>query len=673
MARTKQMNQGLRFSFQLGLAAALAVTLTGVILSWRVYAEEGKTFREEVLLLAESTANRLTVSQDPVDPSVQQANERVLCELAGIHTYIREISLIDKYGKVDASSVPSENDEGQGTVGPWREDLSSQEVLASEEPFVFPSRWEAFYSVRTPDGSYWGKLRILWDNRRVREIVNRLLVQTAFVAASVGFLGILLGVLMYRTTLSARVVETADRLRYIINSGFRGRVNTAALPNELADLGEQVNRVLDGLAQQQKRVVILEDSLRQTESSYHELQAHSTQESENSEREHEMAMYAFQQLFESTSDGAVLTDGKGSILAQNSVAERWMHLLGQEGGVLTEETLIRLVKRVAGQSGPDRDACTWEVPDPLRGGRTTGRATAIVLRREEDGLVYVLLLLRMEDTPGSRDWLAPLTERFLFHELLPWLSAILSERKNLPEVPVIWELLDSHVDVLARLSALRQVGGLEPSDFGPLPIGPWLGRHLQAADLFSRMISIRFHSSRNESSVWTVDTVLGQVLDLLIEVLLDLAEEEGSTSPVDLFIDNPTSGGVVLRFEMGMDLSPQARSVLRAIGNDRTDLIVPVEGGEQGAWPLQKQVKIVGICILRMLLGCRLDLRQGEVSPLCVRWIFPPGGDHGVSGRAPSFKDSEVRINRLIRNYLTRSWGSSGRRPPSVKSPAART
>nr|HPO09514.1 hypothetical protein [bacterium] len=262
------MNQGLRFSVQLGLAAALAVTLTGVILSWRIHQEELKTFREEVLLLAESTANQLTLSQDPVDPSIQQSNERVLCEVADIHAYVREISLIDKYGKVDASSLPAEGGEDQGTIGPWREDLSSQEILASEEPFVFPSRWEAFYSVRTPDGTYWGKLRILWDNRRIHEIVNRLLFLTAFMAASVGFLGVLLGVLMYRTTLSARVAEMADRLRYIINSGFRGRINTAALPNELADLGDQLNRVLDGLAQQQKRVVILEDSLRQTESSY---------------------------------------------------------------------------------------------------------------------------------------------------------------------------------------------------------------------------------------------------------------------------------------------------------------------------------------------------------------------------------------------------------------------
>ncbi|MFH1741946.1 MAG: hypothetical protein ABIH23_23330 [bacterium] len=664
------MNQGFRFSIQIGLAAALAVTVTGIALSWRIHQTESKSFRTEALALAESITPRLVLSQDPIEASDKAANQVILLDAAKVSPRIREISLIDQYGKVDARSQPADS-EKTGSVSQWRENLTLQEVLASEETFVFPGRWEGFYSVRSPDGVYWGKLRVLWEYDRVQDTVNSLLFMTLLMAVSIGVLGLLVGVLLYRTTLSARVAEMGDRLRHIINSGFRGRVNTAALPTELADLGEQVNRVLDGLGQHQKRVVILEDSLRQTESSYHDLQNRSAQETETSEREQEMALYAFQQLFENISDGAVLTDGKGSVLALNGVAERWMHVLGQDGNQLSDDVLLRLIKRVLDQPTLDRDTSLWEIPDPLRGGRASGRATAVVLRREDEGFVYVLLLLRTEEMQGRRDWIAPLSERFLFEDLLPWLSKVLGERGRLPNAPVIWESIDRHVDILARLATLRQIRQVGPGDFHSLSLGPWLAQHLQATDLFSRMISVRFHSPRSESSAWTIEPMLGQAIDLLIEVLFELAEKRETPSLIDLFVDSSASGGTVLRFEIGFDLSSSSRAILRAIGNDRLDCLVSDRDGAQQGWSIVQHVRILGAALLRSLLGCRLDLREGEMSPLCVRWTFPPGGDHGLTGRAPSYSGSEVRVNRLIRNYLTRSCGAAGPRTSATRHSAA--
>ena len=667
------MNQGFRFSLQVGLAVAFAVMLTGGLLSWWVYQEESKAFRGEASTLAEAIAGHLSLSQDPIEPTDQTANQLALQEAAQACPRVQHIALIDKYGKFEAQSG-SPDAATRGIVRQWREELSVQEVLASEKTFVFPGRWEGYYSVWSPDGVYWGKLRILWQHDRVANFVRELLFVAILTASAMGLLGLLAGMLLYRTTLSARVGEMGDRLRHIINSGFRGRVTTMGLAGVLTDLGEQVNRVLDGLDQQQKRVVILEDSLRQTESSYQELQARAARESETSEREHEIALYAFQQLFESISDGAVLTDGDGTVLALNGVAERWMHLLGQEGSQLSDEPLLRLIRRVAEQTALDRDTSTWEVPDPLRGGRAPGRATAVVLRREETGLIYMLLLLRTEESAARRDWLAPLSERFLFEELLPWLSDVLSEREHFLDVSGTREAVDRHVEVLARLSALRQIGRIGPEDFQSLPLGPWLARHLQATDLFSRMIAVRFHPPRGDCSVWTVEPVLGQVIDLLIEILLDLAEESEATSPIDLFVDTPPAGGVVLRFEIGFELSSSARDVLRAIGDDQLQRLVRVGEAEQQKWTFVQHVKIVGTALLRSLLGCRLDLRAGQLGPLCVRWTFPPGSEHGSTGHAPSFSESQIRVNRLIRNYLIRSsetaeHHASSARPPVVDLP----
>ena len=651
------MNQGLRFSLQVGFAAALAVAICGVLLSWRVHQDECSAFSREAAALAHEISPHFSLSQDPIDPEIKNANQLELRKMLALCPYMREIALIDKYNKVEARAQRDDYD-GPGTVGPWREDLTPQEVLASEEDFEFLDRWQGYYSVYSPDEIYWGKLRIMWDSARVQNKVNGLLFMTLIIAVSMGILGLLSGVLLYRTTLSARVAEMADNLRHIINSGFRGRVNSSGLPTELGDLGDQLNRVLDGLTQQQKRVVILEDSLRQTESSFYELQTRSAEETESTVREQEMALYAFQRLFENISDGAVLTDGKGRVLAMNAVAERWMHILGQESHNLSDDKVLRLIQRVTSQSGLDRDTCQWDAPNPLRGGRSSGRATAVVLRRENNGVIYILLLLRIEEMQSRNDWLAPLSEHFLFEELLPWLSRVLGERERLPEVPVIWELIDRHIDVLARLSALREIGAIAPEDFRSVRLGPWLAQHLQAADLFSRMISVRFHSSRADCVVWTVDTVLGQAIDLLIELLIELAEDKESNALIDLFADSPASGGLVLRFEVGFELAPGARGILRSLGNDDLDRLMPSKDAGQHSLPVSQQIKIVGVALLRALLGCRIDLREGEISRLCVRWTFPPGSDHGAGSRAPNSSDTGVRVNRLIRNYLTQFSGT---------------
>ncbi len=662
------MGQGFRFSLQVGAAAALTVTITGVLLCWRIHKEESNAFQKESAALAEAVSPRLSLSQDPFDTEIRKHNKEILHQAVEFCPRVRHLSLIDKYGKVEAQTSLPDSEEDD-SIGQWREELTLQEVWANNETYVFPGRWEGYYSVHTRDGTYWGKLRILWAHSRTSRLVNGLLFLTFLTALAVAPTGLLVGGLLYRTTLSSRVAEMADRLRHIINSGFRGRVNTAALQSELADLGEQVNRVLENLGQQRKRVVILEDSLRQTETSFHELQARSTLESETSEREHEMALYAFQQLFENISDGAVLTDSSAKVLALNGVAERWMHLLRQEGGRLSDETLLRLIGRVVEQSALDRDTSVWQAPDPLRGGRSEGRATAVVLRREENGVAYVLLLLRADDATAHRDWLAPLSERFLFQDLLPWLSQILTERDRFPDAQGTWQLIDRHIEVLARLSSLRQIGGTGPQDFHTLRLGPWLSRHLHATDLFSRMISVRLHSPRKDFPVWTVEPVLTQAVDLLTETLLDMAEEEGSKDPIELIVDSPPSGGVVLRFELGFDPSPNSRAIIKALGDDQMERLVRLEEAEQYGWSLVQHVKIVGVALLRSLLGCRIDMRAGEKGGLCLRWLFPPGGDHGSSGRAPNFTGSTIRVNRLIRNYLTRSWetakqaSSSGKRP----------
>ncbi len=663
------MGQGFRFSLQVGAAAALTVTVTGVLLCWRVHEEASNAFRSESAAVARALAPRFSLSQDPIDPQMRERNERILGEAIEICPRLKHLSLIDKYGKVEVQ-MSLDGPEAEDPIDQWSEDLTLQEVWANNETYVFPGRWEGYYALESSDGTYWGKLRILWAHGYVTRLVNGLLVLTFLTALAVLPTGLLVGGLLYRTTLSSRVAEMADRLRHIINSGFRGCVNTAALQTELADLGDQVNRVLESLSQQRKRVVILEDSLRQTENSYHELQARSTLQTETSEREHEMALYAFQQLFENISDGAVLTDSSASVLALNGVAERWMHLLGQEGKKLSDDVLVRLIGRVVEQKNLDRDTSAWRVPDPLRGGRTEGRATAVVIRREESGVVYVLLLLRSEDVPSRRDWLAPLSERFLFQELLPWLSQILSERDRFPDVQGTWNLIDRHVDVLARLSSLRQIGATGPQDFHSLALGPWLSRHFHAADLFSRMISVRFHSPRKDCPVWTVESVLTQALDLLTEILLDMAEAEENREPIDLYLDSPPSGGVVLRFELGFEPSPSSRTVLKAMGDDQMERLARLEEAEQYAWSLIQHVKIVGVALLRSLLGCRLDMRSGEKEGLCVRWSFPPGGDHGSVGRAPNSSGSTVRINRLIRNYLTRSWETAKRDSSALKQPS---
>jgi hypothetical protein len=227
------------------------------------------------------------------------------------------------------------------------------------------------------------------------------------------------------------------------------------------------------------------------------------------------------------------------------------------------------------------------------------------------------------------------------------------------------------VDVLARLSTLRQIGQVGPEDFRSLSLGPWLGQHLEATDLFSRVIAVRFHPPRADCSVWTVEPVLSQAVDLLIEILIDLAEQSEASSPIDLFVDTPPSGGVVLRFEIGFELGPSSRTILRAIGDNQLERIARLEEVEQHRWSFAQHLKIVGVTLLRSLLGCRVDLRAGQLAPLCVRWTFPPSSEHGSTGRAPSFSAPEIRVSRLIRNYLTRSLETTEHRTPTTGQPVA--
>lgn len=667
-------NQRIAFCVIFGLIAAAVAALQGVW-NYRLAINQARQrFHAEMPPLAAAIAGQLAGHVVDLPSDLDRANQtRMLDEIVQNDPRIVFAQLIDQFQKISAEAEIDGDIEIQLPTNKPLE-LSLDKIVTSETPTILDVDGEYYQPIFMAEDVLWGQVRLVWDQRPLHNELRTIVRRTVGVTIGVFIFTVILTFIMYGRLILVNLERLADSIDRIVSGGMRGRLEPTIMPVDLFSLITQLNRVLEAHEHDRKRVLLLEDSLRQAESSYHDYKSRVTQASEAMEREKTMALLAFHELFSNTADGIVVCDHNGEVAAANRSARRWLGLRESQGETVSDRSLLSVVQRLTREGGSENSECTWTYRDPIDGQARQSRVFASLLERQDGGRGVVMLhLLPERGRRGSSGAAEVLQTRFMNEVFAPALSAIVQHDPTNPlAVPhVDWVRLDLWAARLRRLVEIEAAVGngrdesLVPTRFD---LGSWLSKQLQASDLFADRLAVRLYPPELATMVAVPTRMMELALDGLIAFLhetpnaaknaLRMLQTQPAGAPdIEWVIrlQRDTQNRAELVIQPTGDFKPSALSHLNIL-REIMDSIRPSPSTYSNRLTCFQEIALVSFLTAQSAIGSVVRVDPGDrKSPPVVHWIFPHP-EHIQSPPSPArrIRPKTKGVESLIERFFNR-------------------
>ncbi len=633
------LNQRFTMSLVLAVLGAAATGLCGFYFYRNTVAVGNARFEEEASAAARMIAGALKGKLfDLPTEDIRKEQRAILERYVKNDPRILFAALIDKFRKVQ---VEIDLPEGISLDPPQHRpmQLSMDRIMQSETPNSFPYDGEYYLPVYYGGDALWGQLRIVWNLEPLKAELRMITRRTLYFSLG-AFLIIGLAVyILYGRLIVGGFERLADAIDRIVSSGMRGRLEPSIMSSDMVALVTQVNRVLAEHEHDRKRVLLLEDSLRQSENTYQDYKSRMSQTAESMEREKTMALLAFHEIFGNTADGILVADHAGEIAAANRPARRWLALRESQGEELKDNALLNVVQRLTRDNGEDNAECSWTYRDPMDGQSRHAKVHGALLERHEGGRGVVMLhILPDRNRRGADGKLEELYRRFLDEVVLPALKSFSAGGR------ASFELHLAELNDLVHWSKrLRAVGILDSKLNGHaadapavdrFDLGPWLGRHLQVSDLFAQELSVRLYPPEVAAMVAVPEKVLEIALDSLIAFLCDTGRKnpqprkqtaEQTTELLEwvLRLERDTQNRAELVIAPSGDFKLSKLSHLNVL-REATESVGSPAGAYTERLNCRQEIALVAFLTSLNIMGGALRVTPGDrKTPPTLHWVLP--------------------------------------------------
>ena len=629
-------SQRITISLILGLFGAAIGISHGVWSHKNAIRQAAARFNREAPAAALRTARDLDgLVVDLPTTANKRDQQRILTDLVRDDPRILFAALIDQFQQV---SVEAELPAGASLDVSESKPLSVslQDILRDREPNSLPESGEYYQPIFISNDTLWGQLRLVWNQQPAHDIRNAVIRRTAIVSTAAFFLAALVAYLVFGRYVLGDLDRLTDTIERIASGTTRGRLEPSLLAVDMLPLVTQVNRLLEDHEEARKRIILLEDNLRQAESSYQDYKSRMSQVSESMEREKSMAMLAFYEIFENTGDGIIVCDHDGEVSGANRPARRWMGLRESQGDKINDRALLTLVQNLT-SGGGENSECSWTYRDPIDGQGRQARVYAALLESRDAGQGVVLLhILPERSRKGASGPLERLYSRFIDEMVVPTLASVSRGENTAARTGGSPSGLDELVRWAQRL---RRLSDLEASYAGgrsnvPGPerfdLGPWLAKQLQAPDLFADELAIRLYPPEVAALVAVPVSMVALALDGLVAFLHEArgrsrsrtaASEEFVEWVVRLQRDSQQRAELVIT-PTG-DYKPSSITHLNVL-RDATETVRPNPASYAERLTCRQEIALKCFLTAQIMIGSGMRVAPGDKkTPPVIYWVFP--------------------------------------------------
>ena len=663
-------NQRVTISLILGLLGAIVGTLHGVWTYKASVREAGERFRREAPTVAMRVVGQLTgLIVDLPSNDHRKEQQRILSELVRDDPRILFAALIDQFQQV---SVKAELPKGVelASLDTIPLDLSLQDILRDRAPNVFSEAGEYYQPILATDDTLWGQLRLVWNQEPFRKNLNAIIRRTVIVSIAAFLMTAMITFFVHGRLVLGDMDRLMDMIERIVTGGTRGRLEPSIMAVDMLPLVTQINRLLEDHEDARKRVLLLEDSLRQSESSYQDYKSRMGQVSESIEREKSMAMLAFYELFENTGDGIVVCDNDGEVSGANRPARRWLGLRDTQGEKVSDRALLSMVQRLTRDGGDEDAECVWTYRDPIDGqGRQARVYAALLERRDGDQGVVLIHILPERSRRGASGPLERLYARLTDEMVVPLLVAISQGKSDVVQNghAVRLEELVLWAHRLRRLSEIESsYAGGRSEAAGPerFDLGPWLAKQLQAPDLFAEELTIRLYPPEVAALVAVPLPMMTLALDGLVAFLHESgpggkrrsrssAQSELVEWVVRLQRDGQQRAELIITPTGDFKTASVAHlSILR----EATETVRPSQTSFAERLTCRQEIALTCFLTAQTMIGSGLRVTPSDrKTPPVVHWVFPHP-DH-VNNKSPGVRRLHPRtggVDSMIERFFGR-------------------
>ena len=625
------------------LIAAGVVYLCGMILLSVVKHKRTRDLVQHCNHVAKQISDSPAIREYLLEQNNPAKAEEIRVFLQGLITgnpFLSELILVGPFHKVLFHVTPEE------TPGPQDglEDpafSSPEKVAEGDNASYLDDVGEFLVPLGTDRSQNLGWLRLHW-NEIVTKYYYRSLGRLILTLATVSFcLTFFLSYFVLLRFFTGEHHRLTVRLSKIISGHYAQRVDPQTFSREAAEVGTYVNRILTELEESKKKLLILEDNVKQAEKNHTDSLQHLDSKTRAIEAIYTEMRTGLQQLFSLMWCGVMILDDEYRVHWINEPAERLLRFARQDEDILEDERLRRCLSPLIklNKTGRIDDLCVWPQASLNRPASCRVRANKIP---SMDGSKLFFVLLQEESGYPKQRGSDHFSQRLVM-EILPCWNAARDSEASAGESSGKEEEWGYRLNKCVE--RLQRFYRFERGQYGPsqsLRLSTWLRDHYASDDLFSEYLHVMPSSQESEVSLTAPEPLLVELLDTSLEMI---------------------SAGPVVESQPCLR-SMSIRTGLNARGKPVIEIIVPEATRHEAAyfkdafgnrWPLSSDQSQEGGLLPQFEQDIRLTLFQlvRQILKVSVECVYSAGKKLAI-----------IRLTVDQHTFATESSPTSAEKPP---------